>query len=83
MRDQAEGELRTRPWKALCANISCLEVKNHWRFLNRTVVRLEVCPWKMNLASLLCMSSCWERPMLGRPVRKQEMVKGRENEDLD
>ena len=30
----------------------------------------EVCQWKMNLATSLCVHSCWERPVLGRPTRK-------------
>jgi len=39
LEDQTEeGEVRTRPWKALCASLPWLEMKNHWRFLNRTVV---------------------------------------------
>lgn len=58
MEDQAEeGELRTRPWKVLYASLSWLEMKNHWRFLSRTVVRLKVCQWKINLAALLCTHS--------------------------
>lgn len=70
LEDQAEeGKLRTRPWKALCASLSWLEMRNHWRFLSRTVVWLKVRPWKMNSGS--CMYSCWERPILGRPVAKQ------------
>lgn len=33
-------------------------------------VWLEVCQWKMNLATLLCVHSCWERSVIGRPTRK-------------
>lgn len=71
MEDQAEeGELRTRPRKILYASLSWLEMKNHWRFLSRTVVRLKVCQWKINLAALLYMHSYWKRWMLERTIRK-------------
>lgn len=53
----------------MCQAFLARNEKNHWRFLSRTAVWLKVCQWKMNSGS--CMYSCWERPILGRPIRKQ------------
>lgn len=60
--------------EALGASLAWLEMRSHWRFLSGTMACLrEVRQWKLNVASLLCVCSCWERP-----ARKQMQWSGGE-----